>query len=190
MSLLPVACAVQSLAGRDIAGLPQPLVVVDARRIGIDAVGVQQLVAPRRRSSSRTATASPRRGRPTGRRRRGRRDRRDRGTVRRRRSACWARTRRRGTPPAGRSAARGVGGHPGRQAAERAVVDRQRVVQQPQARTDGPGRGPRVGHPARVDRRAAGQPGGVQPAVAGAEHARHPHVTDAPSAAARPRRPE
>ena len=65
-----------SLAGRDVARVPQPPVVVDASPVRIHTVGVEQLAFPRRRGSSTTATAWRPPGRPTDRRRRGLRGRR------------------------------------------------------------------------------------------------------------------
>ncbi len=96
MTSLADMSASPSLVGGDVAGVPQASVVLDAGRIRPDAVCVEQLVLPSRRRSSTTATAWRWRGRPTGSRRRGRRDRRARNTGRRRRSTCSARTRRRG----------------------------------------------------------------------------------------------
>ena len=124
----------------------------------------KQLVGADRRRSSTTATASRPPGRPTGRRRRGRRDRRGRCSgpsssisVLGAHASPWQTT----------SAIDGRRVASTQRRADRTGSRRpaSRSCSSAQARRRSRARGvARPGHPVRIDSRAAGQPGGVQPA--------------------------
>ncbi len=184
-----------SLMGRDIAGVPQALEGLDARRVRVDSVGVQQLALPRagvvpRQRQHRNGDVGP----PVG----------DAEVAevdgswgylplagdsgRRRRSGCWVHTRRRGRPRAGRSAparsptaVRRTETH--RRAARRAAGADLSRSPAPRCADRRPRQGRRPSAPAGP---RSEQPGGttrLRGTVARAKHARHPDIEPRPKPA-------